>query len=123
MEQGRWASLLRSLTELPGGPCVLVACHPTKNADDNNLQPRGGGAFIAEMDGNLTAKRKDNAIELHWQGKFRGPDFEPVLFQLRSVTHQLLKDSRGRAIPTVIAELLSEEAQQAMRRTAKSDED
>jgi hypothetical protein len=42
---------------MPGGPCVLVACHPPKNAGDDNLLPRGGGAFIAEMDGNLTGRK------------------------------------------------------------------
>ena len=49
------ARRLRSLTELPGGPCVIVACHPPKNAGDDNMQPRGSGGFIAEVDGNLTA--------------------------------------------------------------------
>jgi hypothetical protein len=35
------------------------------------------GAFLAEIDGNLIYKKDDSAIELHWQGKFRGPDFAP----------------------------------------------
>jgi RecA-family ATPase len=69
-QAGAHARRLRSLTDLPGGPCVVIACHPPKNASDSNLQPRGGGAFIAEMDGNLTAKNDEGSIELHWQGKF-----------------------------------------------------
>ena len=56
-QQGVHAKRLRDLTELPDGPCVLVLCHPPKNAGDDNLQPRGGGAYVAEMDGNLCAAR------------------------------------------------------------------
>jgi len=56
---------MRSLTELQGGPTVLVLCHPTKNATADNLIPRGGGSFIAEIDGNLCARKSDSAVELH----------------------------------------------------------
>src|SRR5262249_10304965 len=49
------ALLLRGLTELAGRPCVIVNTHPVKNASDDNLLPRGGGAFLNEMDGNLTS--------------------------------------------------------------------
>lgn len=113
-QAGAHAQLLRDLTNLPGGPCVVVACHPPKNASENNLQPRGGGAFIAEMDGNLTARLDDGSIDLHWQGKFRGPDFQPIAFELRQVTHERLKDQRGRLLPTVIARPLSETAKESI---------
>jgi hypothetical protein len=111
-QAGDHARLLRSLTTLPGGPCVVVACHPPKNATETNLQPRGGGAFIAEMDGNLTAKNDDGSVEFHWQGKFRGPDFAPISFELRQVTHQQLKDQRDRLLPTIIARHLSDSAKE-----------
>jgi hypothetical protein len=52
------------------------------------LIPRGGGPFLAEVDGNLTAKPVTGGVELHWQGKIRGPDFAPTHFQLRTVTHE-----------------------------------
>ncbi len=117
------ARMLRSLTEVLGGPCVLVACHPTKNASDDNLLPRGGGGFVNEIDGNLTARRSDSAVEVHWQGKFRGPDFTPMSFQLRTVTHERLKDHKGRLLPTVVASHLSEIAQQEMATVARSRED
>jgi hypothetical protein len=123
-QAGAHARLLRGLTQLPGGPCVLAACHPTKNASAENLQPRGGGAFIAEVDGNLTAtSRSDSVVEVHWQGKFRGPDFAPLSFQLRTVTHFALTDSKGRLIPTVIARHLSEAAQEQMTKARRSAED
>ena len=48
---GDHARMLRSFTALPGGPTVLVTCHPIKTPDMSNLVPRGGGAFLAEVDG------------------------------------------------------------------------
>jgi hypothetical protein len=122
-QQGVHAKRLRDLTTLSDGPCVLVLCHPPKNAGDDNLQPRGGGAYIAEMDGNLTVTKDDMAVELHWQIKLRGPDFAPVNFLLRSVTHEQLKDTKGRLIPTIIAEYLSDTAQEEMTRASRCDED
>ena len=52
-QMGDHAKTLRRLTTLPGGPCVLVLCHPIKHAiEPAQLLPRGGGSFLAEMDGN-----------------------------------------------------------------------
>lgn len=119
---GDHARLFRELTTMPGGPCVIPACHPPKNATDDNLQPRGGGAFIAEMDGNLTGRKEGNVVELHWQGKFRGPDFAPTAFLLRTVTHERLKDSKGRLMPTVIAEHLSDAEQAQLATVARTRE-
>ncbi|CAH2408001.1 AAA family ATPase [Mesorhizobium ventifaucium] len=107
-ELGRHARDLRTLTTLPGSPCVLVACHPVKAADASNLLPRGGGAFIAELDGNLVLTKGDaGSIRLHWQGKHRGPDFEPLHFDLKTVTAPALIDSKGRDVPTVMASAVS----------------
>ncbi|WP_439399894.1 AAA family ATPase [Bradyrhizobium sp. PMVTL-01] len=117
------ARRLRALCTMPGGPCVVVACHPPKNVGDDNLQPRGGGAFLAEVDGNLIARKDDSAVEMHWQGKYRGPDFAPLMFRLLTVAHHHLKDSKGRLIPTVLAEPLSEEGRQEMAATGRSQED
>jgi hypothetical protein len=100
---GRHAKDLRALTTLPGKPMVLVPCHPVKNADPTNLQPRGGGAFVAEVDGNLVLTRDRGLVKLHWQTKHRGPDFEPLYFELQTVTVPGMVDSRGRLVPTVIA--------------------
>jgi hypothetical protein len=121
-QQGAHARRLRTLVKLPGGPCVLALCHPVKNAAPDNLIPRGGGAYIAEVDGNLTCAKDDTAVEVHWQGKFRGPDFAPLAFVLRTVTHERLKDSKGRLIPTVIAAHLSETGQEELANVARSNE-
>ena len=121
---GDHARMLRSLVDtIPGGPCVVANCHPTKNAQPDQLIPRGGGAFLAEVDGNLTAAKTNSTVELHWQGKFRGPDFAPLYFLVRTVTHQDLKDSDGRLIPTVIAEHISEQTKEEMAAAAQQDED
>jgi hypothetical protein len=45
--------------------------------------------FLNEVDGNLTCKRDDLAVALHWHVKFRGPDFSPMNFQLKVVTRRL----------------------------------
>ncbi|HMF29731.1 MAG TPA: AAA family ATPase, partial [Candidatus Cybelea sp.] len=84
---GNHARMLRRLTELPGGPCVLVLCHPIKHAQEQNqLVPRGGGAFLAEVDGNLTVWRKtESVIELYYTGKLRGAGFEPMHFELETI--------------------------------------
>jgi hypothetical protein len=117
------ARMLRSLCEAPGGPCTVVAAHPPKNATDDNLLPYGGGAFLNEVDGNLIAKKSDSAVAVHWLGKFRGPEFSEVLFRIQTVRCDRIKDSKGRIIPTVIAEPMGEDARDNMAATARSQED
>ena len=119
---GAHARNLRMLTTLPGKPVVYAACHPIKNADPSNLLPRGGGAFIAEMDGNLTLNKGDT-VKLHWQGKHRGPDFDPIYFELKTVTVPTLVDSKGRPVPTVMAEALSKGESIKRADKARNDDD
>src|SRR5262249_39556689 len=88
VQVGAHARRLRQLVQLEGGPVVLVCCHPTKNATDDNLLPRGGGAFLAEVDGNLVCKKDNSAVQLYTHGKFRGPDFAPLSFLLKTATHE-----------------------------------
>ena len=117
-QMGDHARLLRRLTELPGNPSVLVLCHPIKHAQDaTQLLPRGGGAFLAEMDGNLTAWKHDELlVDLNYT-KMRGPGFEPMTLKLESIITTRLTDIKGRVIPTVRAVVVSsgEEDQQADR--------
>jgi hypothetical protein len=120
-EMGAHARVFRDLIGLPGGPCVLVNCHPIKNAANDNLLPLGGGWFLNEVDGNLTCMVDFPAVEVHWQGKFRGADFDPMTFSLASVTHERLKNSRGKLIPTVIATFLSEAAREEIAKANLTD--
>lgn len=123
VEMGNHARDMRKLTELPGKPCVFVAAHPVKNASADNLLPKGGGSFLNEIDGNLTLARVEGGARMHWQGKHRGPDFEPVQFEVRTVTAPALVDSKGKSIPTVMAHALtSRDARQAAD-NARNDED
>jgi len=117
------AQTLRSLVELPGGPTIVAACHPAKNADPDNLLPRGGGSFVAEVDGNLVCKKSGEVVEMHWHGKFRGVDFDPVPFQIDVVTADKLRDQKGRLIPTVVAKTISEAEHSAIVKRFRSEED
>jgi AAA domain len=122
-QMGLHARRLRELVKLPGGPCVLVACHPVKNPSPDNILPRGGGAFLAEVDGNLTLSKSDSVVIMHHQGKFRGPDFAPIPFGLSTATTETLKDSKGRNIPTVIAKAMSERESSEAEAAGRRDED
>jgi hypothetical protein len=109
-QMGDYARALRTLTQLPGRPCVLVNCHPSKRATDDDMQPVGGGSFVAEMDGNLTCMSGgSDFVELSWQVKLRGPGFAPLRFELKKMTTPLLVDSKGRCIMTVLARALTED--------------
>jgi hypothetical protein len=123
-QMGAHGSLLRTLIDvIPGGPAVIANCHPVKNATPDNLLPAGGGSFLNEIDGNFTCAKNDSITELHWQGKFRGPEFAPMNFLIKAVTHQDLKDSDDRLIPTVICECLTEQATEEIAAAGRKDED
>jgi hypothetical protein len=110
---GSHARMLRTFTNISGGPTILITCHPVKNFDPDNLLPRGGGAFLNEVDGNLACVKDVNSmiVELTTHGKFRGPEFAPIAFQLTTGTSDKLVDSKGRSIITITAApITSEEA-------------
>ncbi len=111
VQAGQYARTLRTFTECDGGPAVVVLSHPTKNASSGNLIPRGGGAFLNKVDGNHTlwSDSPGEVTELHWQGRFCGPDFSPVGYQLRRIATGLT-DTRDRPEMTVVAEPMSDEA-------------
>jgi hypothetical protein len=112
VQAGAYARTLRRLTlEVPGNPTVVALCHPVKNAAKGNLLPRGGGAFLNELDCNLTlwSESQGEVTELHWQGKIRGPDFPPLAFSLRPVPTGYI-DRKARPVMTIVAEPMSEEA-------------
>lgn len=120
----RHASALRELTTLPGRPTVFVLCHPTKNAQRDSLLPRGGGAFLAEVDANLTLwKDEAGIVTLHWCGKIRGPTFEPIRFELAQVELEGFKDARGRPIFSVAARHIADERAELMQAKELDDED
>jgi AAA domain len=114
---GNHARMLRTFVNLPGGPSILVTCHPAKAPDMTNLLPRGGGAFLAEVDGNLVCIKDASTmlVEVTWHGKFRGPDFAPFSFKLIPAQSPKLVDSRGRLTWTVFARAVSDAEQEMLK--------
>lgn len=103
-----FARVLRTITTATSKPAVVVPAHPVKNAAKNNLTPMGGSALLNEVDGNLCLWKRDAAVELHWQGKHRGAEFEPLMFEVKGVESDRVRDSKGRIMPTVMAVPLME---------------
>jgi hypothetical protein len=124
VQAGQYARILRTFTEGPGNPAVVVLSHPVKNASRSLLLPRGGGAFLNELDGNLTlwSDTLGEVTSLHWQGKIRGPDFAALGYRLREVGTGFL-DKRERPVKTIIAEPMSEEAAADHTKQALANED
>ena len=122
-QQGAYARLLRRLTFLPGKPAALVNCHPIKNATQDNLLPMGGSAFLNEVDGNLTLwADAEKQVSMHWLGKFRGPEFEPMAFELKISESDRVHDAEGRLMPSVIAVPIAEATLEEGRQKLETDE-
>lgn len=109
---------MRELIRLPGHPAVIANCHPTKSADRDNLLPRGGGAFLNEIDTNLTVWADGESALLHWQRKKRGPDFDPLPFEFHGKT----LEEHGQKLPTVVALPITEERAKELKRARNEDE-
>jgi hypothetical protein len=123
-DQLEHASKLRRLTTLPGRPAVFVLCHPVKNAGRENLLPRGGGAFLNEVDANLTVwKDEAGVVTLAWAGKMRGPNFDPLRFELQAVRLAGHPDAKGRASLSVVVRHLADERAEQLQARAMDDED
>lgn len=123
VDQYEHASKLRTLTTLPGKPVVFVLCHPTKNPSRENLVPRGGGSFLNEIDANLTVwKDEAGIVSLHWGGKMRGPNFDPIRFELHGVDLADYPDSKGRPTKSVAARHVPDDRAEQLEAKALDDE-
>lgn len=123
VEQYEHASKLRTLTTLPGKPVVFVLCHPIKNPSRDNLVPRGGGSFLNEIDANLTVwKDEAGVVTLHSCGKMRGPNFDPIRFELRGVDLMGYPDAQGRPTKSVAARHIPEVRAEQLDAEAVDDE-
>ncbi len=109
---------LRALVELPGRPAVIANCHPTKNADNDALLPRGGGAFLNEIDVNLTVWAEGESATLHWHRKKRGPDFDPIAFEFVGMTIE----EHGVKVPAVVAVHITDHRADEIHRSKSQDE-
>lgn len=111
----------RRLTQIAGGPAVLVLCHPVKGASaPDQLQPRGGGGFLNEIDTNLTLWNDGEVATMH-HTKLRGPGFEPLAFRFEGVFVESVKDADGQPVRSVVAVALTddEEARWVAKRTGE----
>ncbi len=108
-KQHAHAEMLRGLTRLTGKPCVVAACHPPKAAKaKEDMVPRGGGSFVAAVDGNLCLYDAEGTTEMHWTRKFRGPDFRPLHFTMETIIDcEKLVTASGSMIATVLARPLT----------------
>ena len=96
------AQRFRRLAEhLPSQPAVIVIAHPAgKKADRSNLMPRGGSSFTNELDGNFTVwAEPDGTQVMHWEGKHRGPPFEPLHMTMVDCEFDHIADHKGRPMP------------------------
>jgi hypothetical protein len=94
------ADTLRKLTRISGRPCVIVACHPSKTSPE---VPRGGSAFLNEIDGNVYLKLDAPHVTMKRHTKFRGPPWNPVVFGLKEEQSDTLHDAWGEMVTSVRA--------------------
>jgi len=100
VQGGEFIRRLRPLTRIAGLPTVIVAARPVKNASADALVPYGSGAILNEIDGNLTLWKKPETgiVSLHWQGKLRGLEFQPVPFRFEITGSPDILDAKGRQV-------------------------
>jgi hypothetical protein len=108
VQAGEFMRRWRPLTQLSGKPAVVIAAHPAKNATFENLIPYGGGAILNEIDGNLTLSLGAGVTELHWQGKLRGIEFDPIKFRFEAITSPDVKDVKGREVQLPVLRPIAE---------------
>jgi hypothetical protein len=120
VESGEFMRRYRPIPQLPGRPTVLVSAHPVKNAARGNLVPYGAGAILNEVDGNLTLENESGRIALHWQGKIRGADFDPIAFRLEAPPCPDVIDIKGRQIAVPV---LMPSTARAADQAEKTDDD
>lgn len=116
VQTGAFMRRLRPVTQIPGRPACLVACHPVKNASDDQLVPYGGGAALNELDGNLTLRPDGKLVSLHWQGKLRGLEFTPKVFRFELVSSPDLLDAKGRSVQLPVLRPLTAQDAEAARK-------
>ncbi len=91
------AHKLRAMCKTTHRPALLIIAHPAgKTPSKDNLVPRGGGAFLNEIDGNLTVWSEDASQQtLHHSQKFRGASFDPLEWVMQIHEFDHLTDIHG----------------------------
>lgn len=91
------AHKLRDLCSTKTRPALLIIAHPAgKTPSKETLVPRGGSAFLNEIDGNLTVWSQDASQQtLHHSQKFRGAGFDPMEWVMEVHQFAHLADING----------------------------
>jgi hypothetical protein len=100
------AQAFRRLTKANGEPFVCILSHPTKNADEDNLIPYGGGSFMNEIDGNITLNLQNGLAKLS-HTKLRQPSFDGIDFKLQVHEFPELRNNFGKATTSTVFEAIS----------------
>lgn len=103
-------------------PVGLIITHPVKRAPKDNLLPRGGSAVTNELDGNLTVWSDGDYGELHWQGKFRGPPFDPIKFEVARIQPEGLEDEDGDRLTISVVRSMPEGCEAELRNKANNNQ-
>lgn len=109
------AAMLRMLTQLPGKPAVMANCHPTASSNRERCVPRGGSAFLNEVDDNYMVWADGDTSEFHWNTKKRGPDFDPLFFEYKV----RMVERYGTKAPTVVAVHIDEDREALIHKTRR----
>lgn len=117
------AMALRQLMEAAGRPATLVLNHPPHGAGAEALRPRGGSAYLCELDGNLTVWN-DGAgnITLH-ANRLRGAMFDPILFALQPYTLVGYAQPDGDPVGSIVAMPLTDTQAEAQADAERRIED
>jgi len=91
------------LTDLPGGPCVLLRVTDQRTPPTITCSHARGG-FVAEMTQSYRKPKRPARSRCIGRPSSAGPDFAPLSFQLQTVTHEAaLKTPRADRCRTVVA--------------------
>lgn len=113
---------VRMFNNFPGNPTVLVLAHPVKGATTaQQCVPYGGGGILNEVDGNFNIWTDGETTKLHWTGKMRGANFNPITFKLNEIESAAIADVKGRSRRTVVAEPIGDvEAEERENESVKN---
>jgi hypothetical protein len=76
------------------------------------------------MDGNMPCLNDNGLVKVQRDNaKFRGPQWDPIVFELITLTTSEIADSKGRLIPTVMAKALSDQEYRERERSVHTAED
>lgn len=107
-QQGDYARALRRFCSLPGRPVTLPLCHPNKHPHNaSECLPRGGGAFLNELDGNITLWPGDDVVEVAFT-KLRQLSWQPFQFRFTPIEATKTKDAKDNLLRSVSVEFIDD---------------